>query len=510
MSLIQIKGPTIVSDQGSRSFPIVDIGKLTNGGYALSWMGVTPTSLGGGSDVFTVVYGADGQPIPGSSILDVTQSPGSNDYDLQITPLASGRYAVTWLAQLPGAAFEVYTTVYGADGQPIPGIGTSNVTNNGPFLWDHNPRVTALAGGGYALTWYGDAPATGVNGYDIVTAVYTDDGQPVGGTSVVNVSNTTTLRETDVQIAALTNGGYAMVWTAAPIAGGTPEVFTAVYGADGQPVPDSVIISASGLSGGGGSAPEITALADGGYALAWYNNTAVYTAVFSADGQPKPGTGAVNVSGGGGLYPQLAALDGGGFAIVWLGNGVGGNDVFTAVYGPDGQLLAGTTPLNVSNSPGLGEQRPQIAALTNGGYALSWAASGGGSDIYTAAFGADGQPVGTNNVLRVNETSGFQDLDPRITALADGAYALTWYGLPTSPNPSDPTAPVYTAVFQVVTDNVAPTINSDGGGASAIVSLAENTSAVSTVSATDPDAGQTLTYAIASGADAEKFTINAT
>ena len=56
--------------------------------------------------------------------------------------------------------------------------------------------------------------------------------------------------------------------------------------------------------------------------------------------------------------------------------------------------------------------------------------------------------------------------------------------------------------------NDAPVITSDGGGASAALSVAENTTAVTTVTATDVDAGTTLTYSIAGGADAARFTIN--
>ena len=58
-----------------------------------------------------------------------------------------------------------------------------------------------------------------------------------------------------------------------------------------------------------------------------------------------------------------------------------------------------------------------------------------------------------------------------------------------------------------VNDN-APAITSNGGGASASVSLAENTSAVTTVTASDADAGSTLTYSIVGGADAARFAIN--
>ena len=56
-------------------------------------------------------------------------------------------------------------------------------------------------------------------------------------------------------------------------------------------------------------------------------------------------------------------------------------------------------------------------------------------------------------------------------------------------------------------DNSPPTVTSNGGGDAAEVSIAENTIAVTTLTASDPDVGQTLSYSIIGGADAGKFTI---
>ena len=57
--------------------------------------------------------------------------------------------------------------------------------------------------------------------------------------------------------------------------------------------------------------------------------------------------------------------------------------------------------------------------------------------------------------------------------------------------------------------NTAPTITSNSGGATASVSIAENISAVTTVTATDADLpSQTLAYSISGGADAAHFTID--
>ena len=63
------------------------------------------------------------------------------------------------------------------------------------------------------------------------------------------------------------------------------------------------------------------------------------------------------------------------------------------------------------------------------------------------------------------------------------------------------------APYPPAPNNHGPVITSDQGGETATIALAENTTAVTTVTATDPDAGQTLSYSIIGGADAGKFTI---
>ena len=57
--------------------------------------------------------------------------------------------------------------------------------------------------------------------------------------------------------------------------------------------------------------------------------------------------------------------------------------------------------------------------------------------------------------------------------------------------------------------NRAPVIFSNGAGAAAPISVAENAAAVTTVLGGDPNVGQTVTYAITGGADAARFAISA-
>src|SRR5262249_48662634 len=67
-----------------------------------------------------------------------------------------------------------------------------------------------------------------------------------------------------------------------------------------------------------------------------------------------------------------------------------------------------------------------------------------------------------------------------------------------------------TQVLAVVVDNVnePPVITSNGGGTTAGISIAENTTAVTSVTATDPDAGTVFTFSIIGGADVAKFSID--
>lgn len=57
--------------------------------------------------------------------------------------------------------------------------------------------------------------------------------------------------------------------------------------------------------------------------------------------------------------------------------------------------------------------------------------------------------------------------------------------------------------------NNPPVITSDGGGATASIAVAENSAYVTTVTATDIDVGQALSFSIAGGADARYFSIDA-
>jgi Ca2+-binding RTX toxin-like protein len=137
---------------------------------------------------------------------------------------------------------------------------------------------------------------------------------------------------------------------------------------------------------------------------------------------------------------------------------------------------------------------------------------GAGNDVITGGAGNDLIDGGADTDTAVY--SGNR-ADYSIALNANGSYSVT--GVRSgSADGSDTVLNVEIFQFADGTISVSeiandpPVITSNGSGDSASVPVAENTTAVTTITATDPDAGQTLSYAIIGGADASRFTIDAT
>jgi VCBS repeat-containing protein len=131
----------------------------------------------------------------------------------------------------------------------------------------------------------------------------------------------------------------------------------------------------------------------------------------------------------------------------------------------------------------------------------------------TTTFSTDhdsDQPLGAFTVIKAKgKITWNYDLDhddPNVQALSAGEQIHETYRLKV-------VVKGYKTVTKVVTvtingDNDAPQITSGGGGATASFDVADGTTAVTTITATDIDSNDTKTFAIVGGIDSGLFTIN--
>ena len=123
---------------------------------------------------------------------------------------------------------------------------------------------------------------------------------------------------------------------------------------------------------------------------------------------------------------------------------------------------------------------------------------------YSISGGADAAKFAINSTSGVLTFLAAPDFEAPDDVGADNVYNVTVLV-------SDGTLVDTQALSVTVTNqNEAPAITSNGGGATAALSIAENGTAVTTVVATDVDAGAVLSYALGGGADAAKFAIDET
>jgi hypothetical protein len=316
-----VAAPVAVSaDPDSDTFPLVTT--LSTGGYAVTWQNGAP----GNSDIYTAAYDALGV-LQGTGPVNVTDSLTIDDQFgaiglRSVAALSGGGYAMVWASGTPGVEYDIFTAVYGDDGQEL--VAPVNVSQN-PGQADNAPQIAALSTGGYALTWHRNAVG---GGFETLTAVYDALGNEVAAPAPVALGDGSPPR-----IAALADGNYALFWS------NGADVLTAVYDDQGQQVSAPVNVS-NGL--GADSPSDITVLSNGAYALTWTSNFAgvgsvdsdLFTAVFTAQGQQA--VAPINVSDSAGVNEssaQLAALANGAYALSWESAPVGGStDVLTAVY----------------------------------------------------------------------------------------------------------------------------------------------------------------------------------
>lgn len=338
----------------------------------------------------------------------------------QITTLANGGFVITWddASSYPG---DIRAQVFMADGTALgEEILVNTTTLNDQFI----PQITALSSGGFVIAWNDQSNDSG----DIRAQVFTDHGSVLGEEILVNT--TTSGWQWDQQITALAEGGFVVIWE--DQSSDVGDIRAQVFTADGMTIGEEVLVNSTTLNDQ--SDPQVTALADGGFVVTWEDESSnagdIRAQVFTADGTALGGDFAVNSTTRGVQGdPQITALADGGFVITWQDyNGIGGDgastDVRAQVFAANGipqgeEVLVNSTTLSTQNSP-------KIAALTEGGFVITWQDdSSDAGDIRAQVFASDGTALGTE--ITVNTITHHDQSDPRISALAGGGFVITWF-----------------------------------------------------------------------------------
>ena len=295
--------------------------------------------------------------------------------------------------------------------------------------------IGALNDGGYVVTWssFGQDGST----WAAMARRYDADGNAVGGEFQANT--TTFLDQAFSDVTGLADGGFLVSWSSfEQVPGGLYDIFAQRYDANGNAVGGEFRLNdGTALDQTYGS---VAGLSNGGFAASWSHNNRgadlfdTVVRVFDSNGIAVTGDIVVNQTTAGdqfqfGLFTDpIAALANGGFAVSWgESTGQDGDDwgIYPRIYDNDGIALTNEIQVNTETT-GI-QVYTSLGALDDGGFVVTWSSfgqDGDGYGIYGQRFDADGPAVGGE--FQANTYTCEDQLYAEVDGLADGGFVVTW------------------------------------------------------------------------------------
>src|SRR5215510_12017755 len=398
---------------GEQTTPAVTV--LANGNIAVAFVDVPA------ADVYVQIFA----PTWGSPLrLDAIG--GGTDQSLpSITPFADGSYVVAYTAATSSVETSVLAKIVSATGDVGSEFALNSETDS-----QTSPELATLSNGNFVAV-YEDEFFGSATDHDIKYGIFTKTGFPVMSGAVPG-ANSNQL-ETDPDVAALSDGGFVVVWTS-PVTS-VHDIRASITSNTGATIASNILVNTT--TAATQDEASVVALADGGFLVTWEDDLAnlVRAQRFDAIGNKIGAEFTVKngVSDGfSGDSPEAALLSDGRIAYAIGDVVVADHDVVTSIW---------TTPPNPNPIPPIGTTADLILRQSSSGlyeiYDIGSNAILAGYEV--AQVGLDWQFAGlggffgsdtTDMLLRNTSTGGFEvyDIsDNNITGAAFlGTVGLNW------------------------------------------------------------------------------------
>ncbi len=298
---------------------------------------------------------------------------------------------------------------------------------------------------------------------------------PLEKSADVIVNSTTAAGQTSSAITVLSNGNYVITWTSNDTSGSdtsSTKIRYRLYDSTGTALGTDEV--ANSTPANAQDHPVVTALADGKFAIAWQSldggetsgtGSAIRARFFEATGSATGADFIVNTGvTGEQTNPTITTLSNGNVLVIWesdtsLSNEPLNADILGQIYTSAGTAVG--DEFAIASTTNAAQLNAKVTALANGGYAVTWTSFDGlGSDTDRTAirmriFDSTG-PAG-NDVI-VNTTTPFDQNSPAISQLTDGKIVVVWNNRESetsgTTNPEDIRMRIYTSAGAAIGNDV--------------------------------------------------------
>ena len=232
-----------------------DVTVLADGGFIITWQDVGLFS-GRDNTIRARLFDADGTPAGDDFVINGADVGGDGGFP-SVSALSDGGFVVTWQAEDADGGTVVLASVFNANGiKVVSDFLVNDITTGGEGL----PDITALEGGGFVVTWESGGFFTS----SAKARVFDASGQEI--VSEFLVSENSEESQTSPVVTALADGGFVITWQSGDPFSGF-DVKARVFNAAGEEVVSEFLVSES--VEGSQTYPVVTALPDGGFVVTW-------------------------------------------------------------------------------------------------------------------------------------------------------------------------------------------------------------------------------------------------
>ncbi|WP_308311328.1 calcium-binding protein [Shinella sp. CPCC 101442] len=284
---------------------------LSDGGWVVTWSSYSESDSG--YLISQRRYNADGDAI--GDEISVSSRAIRDRSGPSVTAFTDGGWVVTWSTVLPDeSGFGIYQQRYGSNGNAV---GEENKVNTSTVGKENDTAVAVLPDGGWIVTW--STAGQDGSGSGVYQQRYASNGNGVGGE--IKVNSFTAGAKDDVDVAVLSDGGWVITWASFGQDGSNFGVYQQRYKADGSVSGGEKLVNTSTV--GHQSEPSIAALDDGGWIVTWNATTGrnlldIYQQLYDSDGNKVGSEVVVNyVRNNNQQQPTITSLADGGWVVAW-------------------------------------------------------------------------------------------------------------------------------------------------------------------------------------------------
>lgn len=409
------------------------------------------------------------------SVLPINGTQDGAQTGLRLAPLPGGGFAAVWeSAPRSGPDGGLWGQTFNARGKPV---GEAHRIVDGAAVAAGVPEIVRLADGNLAVAWQrsGFTPPA-----ELVTQVFTPEWEAVS--EPVAVIGTPSFFQPG--LVALPDGGYSVLWTKYDPVLRYTGMYARAFDADGNA--QGPIRTLTGPDTRGSAYYDATLLTDGRSVSVWgaqefddadiFQGSRVVARFQSRDGTLRKEIALTPLDSASTPRPEIAALADGGFVVAWDEANLGGSYEGGAfrVFDADGKAETRVLSFNPGTPP-ISFNAVEVAALPDGGFVIVWVKDtedgpfGRNWEIHAKRYDSEARLVGdefkVNPFTAVNIESG-----PTISVFDDGSYVIGWAksidGGVSPRNPNDLFVQKFKA--QMIGSNKGDTLD-DRGGADTIL-----------------------------------------